>query len=423
MMRSGSITKRIAIILTAVMILTAVPFCAFADNEIAGDQQTAGSCNGTAKEGRAEVQSEPADPGQPGVPTNQDQSGDSADQDQPEEPADPGQPGEPTDPEQPEPQDPQDEIAYGWNEDKTVYTKEDGTVMADCVAKIDGTLYYFNAEGFVEAFSGWKTVGDAEYWADASGKIANSATQFKVQGKKKRSIRILYYNKKKHKWQKKRIRNAKMKPLTIEENATLKELYLFGSDGKLVTKKGLFEFNGQYYYGVGNGQVKTGWVAVGNKAMYFYPKTGIRAKNTRIGHLRIPKKGYLGKAYALGINQMNKTGWTLKSAFVYSASLKYKDKKYRAKNSEKYAIRGFTKHYGNCFVMAATFYIQAKLLGYDVHQIKGKIRRTHSWTEIKQNGKIYVYDPDCTHETGRNAFKIRYGKKGTLKYNHYRRMN
>lgn len=293
----------------------------------------------------------------------------------------------------------------------------------ECVVSVDGTLRYFDENGEPGTFSGWKTIGTDTYWADESGKIADQATVFTEQGTRKRSTRILYYNKKKHRWQKKRIKGARMKPKTITEKVTVKKLYLFGADGRLVSDKGLFKYNGNYYYGLGGGEVKTGWKAVGSKAMYFYPDTGIRAANKRIGHLKIPKKGYLGRAYALGIKQLDKTGWTLRSAFVSSASLRYKGKKYRAKNSETYAIRGFTKHYGNCFVMAATFYIQAKLLGYDVHQIKGKIRRTHSWTEIKQNGKIYVYDPDCTHETGRNAFKIRYGKKGTLKYNHYHRMN
>ena len=362
--------KRIAMFLMAVILLTAIPLNAFADDGI-------------------EATNEP----QTAVESTETESD--------EQPA----------------------VEYGWNEDQTVYTDENGNVLANCVANIEGILYYFNENGVVDTFSGWKTIGDYTYWADETGKIANSATSFTVQGTRKRSTRILYYNKRTHKWQKKRIKNARMKPKTITESVQLTKLYLFGSDGKLITTKGLFKFNGHYYYGLGTGQVKTGWVAVGNKAMYFYKKTGIRAANKRIGYLKIPKSGYLGKAYALGIKQMNKTGWPLKSAFVSSASLRYKGKKYRAKNSETYAIRGFTKHYGNCFVMAATFYIQAKLLGYDVHQIKGKIRRTHSWTEIKQNGKIYVYDPDCTHETGRNAFKIRYGRKGTLKYNHYRRMN
>jgi hypothetical protein len=359
----GIIKKQITILLVAVMFLTAIPLNAFADD-------------GDVAEG-----TEPAG------------------------------------------QEQELEVTAGWNEDGTVYTDEDGNVLTDCVADIEGVLYYFNENGVVDTFSGWKTIGEDTYWVDEAGTIANSATIFTVNGTRKRSTRILYYNTRTHKWQKKRIKNARMKPKTITEPKVLKHLYLFGSDGKLITTKGLFKHDGNYYYGIGDGRVKTGWVAVGNKAMYFYPKTGIRAANTKIGYLKIPKCGYKGKAYALGVKQLNKTGWTLRSAFISSACLKYKGKKYRAKNSETYAIRGFTKHYGNCFVMAATFYIQAKLLGYDVHQIKGKIRRTHSWTEIKQEGKIYVYDPDCTHETGRNAFKIRYGRKGTLKYNHYHRMN
>ena len=73
--------------------------------------------------------------------------------------------------------------------------------------------------------------------------------------------------------------------------------------------------------------------------------------------------------------------------------------------------------------MAATFYIMAKLLGYDVHQVAGKVDLPHSWTVIRQDGREWVYDPNFKNETGRNGWKIYYGKKGTWKYNHYHKMN
>ena len=95
------------------------------------------------------------------------------------------------------------------------------------------------------------------------------------------------------------------------------------------------------------------------------------------------------------------------------------------KTAEQYALKGFKKGKGNCYVMASTFYIQAKLLGYDVHQVKGKVAHIypHSWTVIRQDGRDWVYDPNFTNETGRNGWKIYYGKKGTWRYNHYHKMN
>ena len=46
----------------------------------------------------------------------------------------------------------------------------------------------------------------------------------------------------------------------------------------------------------------------------------------------------------------------------------------------------------------------------------------HSWTEIVENGKIYVYDPNFTNETGRNGYRITYGQSGTWRYADYHRM-
>ena len=150
------------------------------------------------------------------------------------------------------------------------------------------------------------------------------------------------------------------------------------------------------------------------------------AKNTTIGHLKIPKSGKLGKAYAQGIRTLDKRGWNLKAAYKFSSSkIKYAHKGMRKKTSEAYATYGFTNKKGNCFVMAATFYVMAKLLGYDVHQVKGHVGVwcPHSWTTIKHGKKKYVYDPQFKNRTGRSGYKIYYGKKGTWRYNRMKNMN
>lgn len=201
------------------------------------------------------------------------------------------------------------------------------------------------------------------------------------------------------------------------------KFYAFGSDGAQIVKPGIQTVEGATVYVMSNGTLKTGWVAVGNKAYYFNKDTGIMAKGTKVKYLKIPKNGNLGKAYALGIKRLNKTGWSLRKAYNYSAKLKYANRSMRKKTSEDYAVVGFTTGKGNCYVMAATFYVQAKLLGYNVHQIAGKVDMPHSWTEIRQGRKTYVYDPNFTNETGRNGYKIRYGQHGTWRYHIQKRMN
>ena len=271
-------------------------------------------------------------------------------------------------------------------------------------------------------FYGWKTIDGAKYWADSNGNIAKSPRY--IKGTKKVKV---YYNKKKKKWQTKKIKKAKTKYKTVTTNY----LYMFGTDGKLITKKGLFTYNGKEYYGLGGGVLKTKWAAIGKNAMYFNPsngKTGTvgsMAKNCTIGHLKVPANGRLGEAYALGVKELDRIGWNLKAAYKFSYKIKYRSRWYRRSTAEQYAIRGFKKRNGNCFVMASTFYIMAKLLGYDVHQVKGKVAYVapHSWTVIVTNGKQRVYDPNFKNETGRNGWNIYYGKKGTWRYTGYRWMN
>ena len=286
------------------------------------------------------------------------------------------------------------EVPDGWQEGKTVYY-ENGSMVKKAVKTIDGKLYYFNGSGKVTTYKNkWVKAGGKKYWFNAKRKIVTAPTY---------------------------IKNSKGK----------KVLYMFAKDGKLIVKKkGIFSYNGKEYYSLGKGKLKTGWVAAKNKAMYFNKKTcktgslGSMAKNTTVGYLKVPKNGRLGKAYALGVKQLDKSGWKLWNAYQFSYRLTYKDRWYRRKTSEDYAIRGFTKGYGNCYVMAATFYIQAKLLGYDVHQVHGKIGIwPHSWTVINHDGREWVYDPNFRNETGRNGWKIYYGKSGTWRYSKYSKMN
>lgn len=376
------------------MLVTSLPLFAFAGDEAvsAGD---AGQARETAaaNEERSGVSGEAADAEAGGEESADTQTAD----------ADPGEP--------------QPQAAPGWNEDHSIYYDENGEPLKDIVTEIDGVLCCFSADGVLDMSDGWKTVPDGKYYVK-NGKIVTAPA--KIRGSKKVKY---YYNKKKKSWQKSRISGARTKQKTVSTNY----LYMFMKNGRLKTTKGLFRYSGKEYYGLGGGRLKTGWKAIvekkKGKAVYFNKKTGAMVKNTKVRHLKIPKSGRLGKAYYLGVKRLDKIGWSLKKAYRWSAGMKYQGRYYRAKNSETYAIKGFSKGYGNCYCMAATFYIMAKLLGYDVHQVEGKVDLPHSWTVIRQDGREWVYDPNFTNETGRNGWKIYYGKKGTWKYNHYHKMN
>ena len=265
--------------------------------------------------------------------------------------------------------------------------------------------YY--VKGSLKEFTGWKKIDGEKYYGLGDGTLAHSATAIKTKTKV----------------------TKKVKGKKVTKTVTTYPLYMFRKNGKLITKKGLYKYKDKEYYGNGDGSLKTGWVAFKekkkDKAAYFNEKNGAMKKGGKVKYLEIPENGRLGEAYALGIKKLDSTKWTLKQAYKNSYRLKYYDRWWRQSSSEKYALRGFKRGKGNCYVMAATFYIQAKLLGYDVHQVKGKVayRYPHSWTVIKQGGKEWVYDPNFKNETGRNGWKIWYGKRGTWKYTKYKKMN
>lgn len=267
----------------------------------------------------------------------------------------------------------------GWvKSSKDKYYYIDGVPVKNQAKQIDGITYYFDKKGKLTKSKGWFKGSDG-YRRYGLGKGIIAVGTKKVG----------------------------------------KTLYFFKSSGKLI-KKGLFVSEGRTFYSKGGGKLAVGWTNIGNNAYYFYKKTGYMARNTKVGYLKIPKSGKLGKAYVLAIKKLNKHGWSLGKAYKYSYKLKYANRYMRKKNSESYAVYGFQKGYGNCYVMAATFYIQAKLLGYNVRQIEGRVDLPHSWTEIKHGKTWYVYDPNFRNETGRSGWKFKYKKKGTWRYNSYR---
>ena len=131
--------------------------------------------------------------------------------------------------------------------------------------------------------------------------------------------------------------------------------------------------------------------------------------------------------YPLAAAKLNAVGWDMQAAFKAAAAIPYyghtADMPQTADTSmEWYADYGFKNSKGNCYVMAAMFCEMAKSMGYEAHQISGKVPLLaggygpHSWVEVVVNGTTYVCDPDFTNETGYNGYMINYGQSGTWRY-------
>ena len=143
----------------------------------------------------------------------------------------------------------------------------------------------------------------------------------------------------------------------------------------------------------------------------------------------IIKKGTTNSAYKYpyAAATLDKVGWDLKTAFTQAASIKYYGHTDDMPQDDKttmewYANYGFKNGKGNCYVMAAMFCEMARAIGYECHQISGRVPLSaggfgpHSWTEVVIDGTTYVCDPDFTNETGRNGYMITYGQSGTWRY-------
>lgn len=277
----------------------------------------------------------------------------------------------------------------------TYYFGADGKAVTG-FADVQGKSYYFNEHGWMQ--TGLVKVNGKSYYFTNSGAAIKAGWVKCDDGKKRYGLG-----------------NGRF---ATGAKKIGKTYYGFKTYGTLDTKG--FKKYGKYnYYVTKNGKLAKGWQAIGNYAYYFSKTNARRAYNTKIKYLKIGKSGRLGKAYAQAIRVMNKNGWNLRAAYRYAAGLRYANRSLRRSTPEAYATIGFTNHSGNCFVMASTFYIQAKLLGYNVHQISGHVGHNaapHSWCYIVMNGRKWLYDPNFTNEHGRMAFHFIEGTGGTWRY-------
>ena len=351
-----------------------------------------------------------------------------------------------------EPQEP------GWvkKEDGYYWQKEDGTILTESGWKeLDGKKYFLEEGG--RRAEGWKEIEKQRYYfVPETGQMKLGWST--IDGKK------YYFEKDGHQttgWRslggKKYYFVPKTGQMKVGWSTIDGKKYYFEKDGSQTT--GWRSLGGKTYYFVPKtGQMKVGWSTIDGKK-YYFEKSGIRFSGIRSiggkkyyfqknGELLTNEKCYEinGKFYdidkdgvmkevpkvkALATKVLDKEGWNLEDAFEWSSELKYEDKSIGladgVKEVDYLAIYGFEKEKGNSFVMASTFYQMAKLLGYDVHYVKGKIQYksgklvSHGWCEIDEDDKTYVCDPYFAHEGGKNGLMFEYGDKGTWIYkNHYR---
>lgn len=191
------------------------------------------------------------------------------------------------------------------------------------------------------------------------------------------------------------------------------------------------------YYCIGKGALATGWKYLDGKAYYFYQeedadekhRLGAQARDfTTEGKIKIPKTGYVdgdeGLTIAYSIDVLDRFGWDLESAYRYSAALGF-----ITGNEEHYgftipgcAIQGFKHGEGNCLAWAGTLCAMAKVMGYDAYLVWGSVHWNdkdypHGWVEIKMSDGVHVYDPRKNDGKDMTGFDVRYGEKGTRKYN------
>ena len=163
----------------------------------------------------------------------------------------------------------------------------------------------------------------------------------------------------------------------------------------------------------------------GRKALASYSSADYEAAKEKVAEYnkKLEEERNIIK-YPKAAEVLNQIGWDLKAAFNWSAGLKYYSgvSKVPDPGINYFGDFGFDNRRGNCYVLAATFYEMAYMLGYNVRQISGTVplrgggSGPHSWVEIDIDGVAYVFDPDFTNYTQNDGFKFTYGKPGTWIY-------
>lgn len=178
---------------------------------------------------------------------------------------------------------------------------------------------------------------------------------------------------------------------------------------------------------------KTGFYTAADGKTYYYKnrkkvtnKYGIKIKGK---YYRISKTGVVTKvseAEGLAGIRLDKCGGSLRKAFTWSStSIRYWGNVGKPRKGQNevayYATYGFKNGRGDCYVMAATFCMMAKVkTGKTVYMVKGTVPQAngkngpHGWCEVKwSKNKTCVYDPNFAYTYRNTKVKHHSGYKFT----------
>lgn len=188
-------------------------------------------------------------------------------------------------------------------------------------------------------------------------------------------------------------------------------LYLFRADGKLYkrNRNGFVKVLGNTYYVLKSGELRTGWIGLGNSIYYADSRGRILRNATREG-VKLNKDGKAVKvtqrvrlhAYARNVlvsvtNSRMTRSEKLKACFRYIVSCNYGDGGDFVGGSNwdvYYGSRVLSRRRGDCFGFGCAVAYLADAVGYTSYAVSSG---GHGWAEV--NGK--VYDANWAKVTGK----------------------
>lgn len=179
------------------------------------------------------------------------------------------------------------EMASGWTIlDNNKYYFDASGVMASGKQEIDGDKYYFDASGVMQ--TSWIDVDGKRYYHDEDGKMQTG--WITLDGKRyylnDDGTMQTHWSQMDGKWYYFDDKNGDMTTWWKQLDGNW---YFFHSDGEM--HSGWLDLGGNKYFIDASGVMQTGWQKIGGNEYYFYPNSGIMARDTIIDGKQIDSEG------------------------------------------------------------------------------------------------------------------------------------